>query len=43
VALLPIDWTAVRAGLAPSWWMSLRLLLTMVVVICLAIGLWGAP
>jgi hypothetical protein len=31
VALLPIDWTAMRAGLAPAWWMQLRLLLTTVV------------
>jgi hypothetical protein len=43
VALLPIDWTAARAGLAPAWWMSLRLMLTAVVVVCLAIGLWAAP
>lgn len=39
VALLPIDWTAARAGLAPSWWMSLRLLLTTVVAACLIVGL----
>jgi hypothetical protein len=38
VALLPIDWTAARAGLAPGWWMSLRLLLTTIVVLCLLVG-----
>jgi hypothetical protein len=43
VALLPIDWTAARAGLAPGWWMSLRLLLTTIVVLCLAVGLGAAP
>ncbi|MDG4649025.1 DUF3429 domain-containing protein [Roseibacterium sp. SDUM158017] len=42
VALLSIDLTAVRAGLAPAWWMSLRLLLTAVVAICLALGFVGA-
>jgi hypothetical protein len=39
VALLPIDWTAMRAGLAPVWWMQLRLLLTTVVSACLIVGL----
>jgi len=38
VALLPIDWSAVRAGIAPDWWMQLRLLLTAVVSVCLIIG-----
>jgi hypothetical protein len=39
VALLAIDATAARAGLAPDWWMTLRLLLTTIVVACLGIGL----
>ena len=39
VALLPIDWTAARAGLAPDWWMRLRLLLTTVVSACLIVGI----
>jgi hypothetical protein len=43
VALLPIDWTAMRAGLAPVWWMQLRLLLTTVVSACLIVGLGAAP
>jgi hypothetical protein len=38
VALLAIDASAARQGLAPPWWMSLRLLLTTIVVICLGIG-----
>jgi hypothetical protein len=38
VPLLPIDWTAARAGLAPPWWMRLRLLLTTVVAACLIVG-----
>lgn len=38
VVLLPIDYACHRAGLAPPWWMRLRLLLTAVVVPCLVIG-----
>ena len=38
VALLAIDASAQKQGLAPPWWMSLRLLLTSVVVVCLGIG-----
>lgn len=38
LALLAVDASAARQGLAPGWWMRLRLLLTAVVVICLAIG-----
>jgi hypothetical protein len=43
VALLPIDWTATRAGLTPPWWMRLRLILTTVVVVCLIVGLSAEP
>lgn len=43
MALLPIDWTAMRAGLAPPWWMRLRLILTTVVVACLVAGLSAGP
>ncbi|MGR3542512.1 MAG: DUF3429 domain-containing protein [Hasllibacter sp.] len=35
VGLLGIDWTAQRLGLAPGWWMRLRLILTAGVVACL--------
>jgi hypothetical protein len=38
VALLAIDVSAAKQGLAPPWWMTLRLMLTSVVVICLGIG-----
>jgi hypothetical protein len=44
VVLLPIDYACHRAGLAPPWWMRLRLILTGVVVPCLVIGhLVSAP
>jgi len=36
VGLLGLDWMFWRQGLAPEWWMRLRLLLTAVVVVCLA-------
>lgn len=36
VGLLGLDWMFWRQGLAPDWWMRLRLLLTAVVVVCLA-------
>ncbi len=35
VGLLGLDWMFWRQGLAPHWWMRLRLLLTAVVVVCL--------
>ena len=37
--LLLLDWHAQRTGLAPPWWMRLRLLLTALVVPCLVAGL----
>ncbi|MFW5655115.1 MAG: DUF3429 domain-containing protein [Roseicyclus sp.] len=43
VALLAVDYAAARAGLAPEWWMALRLLLTGVVALCLILGLWAGP
>lgn len=39
VGLLGIDWLFWRHGLAPAWWMQLRMLLTAVVVACLLAGL----
>ena len=39
VGLLLLDWSFQRWGLAPAWWMSLRALLTALVVLCLAVGL----
>ncbi len=34
-ALLGLDWLFWRQGLAPGWWMTLRLLLTAGVLLCL--------
>lgn len=39
VGLLGLDWLFWKQGLAPAWWMQLRILLTTVVVACLAIPL----
>jgi len=39
LGLLLIDGHFARTGLAPGWWMKLRLLLTAGVVACLALGL----
>ena len=35
--LLMLDYAFARQGLAPPWWMSLRVLLTTVVLACLAV------
>jgi len=40
VVLLVIDLQFSRWGLTPPWWMQLRLILTVAVVLCLAAGLW---
>lgn len=37
VALLALDWMFWNQGLAPDWWMRLRIGLTAVVVACLAL------
>lgn len=36
VGLLALDWHFWRTGLAPDWWLPLRLLLTALVIPCLA-------
>jgi hypothetical protein len=36
--ILGIDWWFARQGVAPGWWMPLRLALTAVVLVCLAIA-----
>jgi hypothetical protein len=36
-ALLLLDYSFQRQGLAPAWWMRLRLLLTAIVLACLAV------
>ncbi|MBE1285899.1 MAG: DUF3429 family protein [Rhodobacteraceae bacterium] len=38
LGLLLLDGAFARWGLTPAWWMSLRALLTTVVVACLAVG-----
>ena len=40
LGLLALDFAFWRWGLTPPWWMALRVLLTTLVVICLAIGVW---
>lgn len=40
VGLLGIDWLFWNHGLAPPWWMQLRVLLTAIVVICLGVGVF---
>ncbi|SMY06461.1 DUF3429 domain-containing protein [Flavimaricola marinus] len=35
LGLLALDWHFWRLGMAPSWWMSLRIGLTAIVVLCL--------
>ena len=37
VGLLGLDWLFWKQGLAPHWWMKLRVMLTVVVVACLAL------
>ncbi|MGC1495830.1 MAG: DUF3429 domain-containing protein [Sulfitobacter sp.] len=39
--LLLLDYAFQRWKLAPNWWMSLRVPLTGIVLICLAIGVWS--
>lgn len=38
IGLLLLDWQFWRQGLAPAWWMHLRILLTAIVVLCLLAG-----
>ena len=40
LALLRLDWQFAFWGLAPAWWMRLRLILTAGVLVALALGLW---
>ena len=39
--LLILDFAYQRWGLAPTWWMALRVPLTIIVLICLSIGVWA--
>ncbi len=40
IGLLILDYAFSRWGLAPAWWMALRVQLTGIVVICLSIGIF---
>lgn len=40
IGLLLLDWQFSRQGLAPTWWMRLRILLTTIVVLCLLPGVF---
>lgn len=39
--LLAFDWAFWRAGLAPAWWMRLRVPVSVIVILCLVAGLAG--
>ena len=41
LGLLGLDWHFWRTGLAPAWWMRLRLILSAGVLACLAVGLYA--
>ena len=41
LGLLALDFAFWRWGLAPTWWMQLRGLLTALVVLCLAVGVFA--
>jgi hypothetical protein len=41
IALLLLDYMFQRWELAPPWWMTLRVQLTLAVLACLAIGIWA--
>ena len=41
LGVLAIDYAFSRWELAPPWWMALRIQLTVVVLICLGIGIWA--
>lgn len=41
IGLLGLDWLFWRYGVAPAWWMQLRVLLTTIVLICLTIGVYA--
>ncbi|WP_299957041.1 DUF3429 domain-containing protein [uncultured Roseobacter sp.] len=40
LGLLMLDFAFWQWGLAPRWWMSLRLFLTAIVVLCLSVGVF---
>ena len=40
VGILGLDWLFWRYGVAPQWWLQLRIMLTIIVVSCLAVGVF---
>jgi hypothetical protein len=42
VGLLILDWQFQAAGLAPRWWMRLRVMLSAVVLACLSVTAFGS-
>lgn len=40
VGILGLDWLFWHYGVTPAWWMRLRILLTSIVLVCLAIGVF---
>ncbi len=40
LGLLALDFAFWRWGLAPAWWMQLRVLLTGLVILCLCVGVF---
>lgn len=41
IGLLGLDWLFWNYGVAPGWWMQLRILLTAIVLACLAVGVFA--
>lgn len=41
LAVLILDFFFQRWALTPAWWLTLRIQLTVIVLICLAIGIWA--
>jgi hypothetical protein len=41
IGLLVLDFAFQRWGLAPPWWIALRIILTAGVILCLTIGMWS--
>lgn len=42
VGILALDWLFWRDGAAPGWWMTLRLIITAIVLTCLTVTMWAA-
>ena len=38
IAVLMLDWFFWKAGLAPEWWMRLRIMISVIVIACLLVA-----